>query len=99
MNQTGSSSHRVSNSGWQLLGELDLTINPDVDLKVGRWLAVILSPLDLRAAFMNKILKSAQQAAACTRQVETMMQFQQFKLLVFAPADPASNGFNSTLSV
>ncbi len=94
MNQTDSSFHRASSLGWQLLGELELAINTQTNRKVGKWLAVVLRPLKLRAAFKNKVLKSAQQSVAPTKHVEAEMQFRSIHILVFAQADHAANGYN-----
>jgi hypothetical protein len=92
MKHTDSSLSRASSPGWQILGELELTVNPDTDHTVGKWLAMILSPIDLPADFLNKVLKSAQEAAARAMQSETVMKFDHTHLLVLAPQDHVSKG-------
>jgi len=92
MKHTDSSIQRVSSSGWQILGELELAVNPDIDHTVGKWLATILSPLDLAADFLNKVLKSAQDAAARAMQSEAVIKFRHTHLLVFAAEARASKG-------
>jgi hypothetical protein len=85
----GSNSYPISNPGWKLLGGLELTVGPDIDRTVGKWLAVILSALNLRADFLNKVLKSAQEAVVRTMQSKAVTQFQHVHLLVFATVDQA----------
>lgn len=80
----------ASAKGWQVLGELELIAGPDADRTVSKWLAVILGPLDLRADFLNKVLKSAQDASA--RAMQNGVRFEHLHLLVFAPSTRSSNG-------
>jgi len=87
-----SSPRDLTGNGWQILGELELTVNPNADHTINKWLAATLSPLDLSADFLNKVLRSAQEAAARAMQTETVMKFQHTHLLVFAPEDHTSIG-------
>jgi len=80
----------LNGNGWQILGELELTVNPDTDHTINKWLAATLSPLDLSADFLNKILTSAQDAAARAMQTKTVIKFPHTHLLVFVPEDRAS---------
>lgn len=52
-----------SETRWQALGVLDLTIGPDMDQIISTWLEKQLAPLHLRQAFLNKIIQSAGSAA------------------------------------
>lgn len=79
-----------SAKGWQILGELELIAEPEAGHTVSEWLAVILDPLDLRADFLNKVLKSAQEVSA--RTIQNGMRFEHLHLLVFAPSTRSSNG-------
>lgn len=82
----------VSSPGWQLLGELELAANPDTEPTVGKWLSVMLSPLNLRAEFMNKVLKSAQEATQRALPAEAVIKFDHLHLLVFVPLEHGSKG-------
>jgi hypothetical protein len=55
--------------GWQILGELELATEVASDRAVNKWLAVILSLLDINADFAVKVLKSAQDAVSRALQV------------------------------
>lgn len=94
MQHTDSSPDHVSSPGWELLGELKLTVNPDTNYTVNKWLAVILNPLQLHADFLSKVLKSAQDATARAMQAKTVVKSQHTHLLIFVPADRVSNGHN-----
>jgi hypothetical protein len=83
---------RVSSPGWQILGELELTVNPDADHTVGKPLEMIISPLDLPADFLNKVLKSAQDAVASAMQSDAVIKCRHTHLLVFAAEARASKG-------
>ena len=77
---------------WQILGELALPVGSNADDRITVWLAETLNPLNLHADFVNKVLKSAQDAMARAMQVEFVTEFAHIHLLVFAPADRASKG-------
>lgn len=86
------SSPNLSKSGWRILGELELPIGAEADSVVSAWLTQILNPLNLHTDFLNKVLKSAQDAAARAMQVDNLMKFRHIHLLAFAPADVTSMG-------
>ncbi|HLF74429.1 MAG TPA: hypothetical protein VI524_08795 [Anaerolineales bacterium] len=92
MKHTDPSLNSVSGPGWQLLGELELAVDPGADRTVSKWLTVILSPLNLHEEFMSKVLRSAEAAAARAMQTETVIKFQHTHLLIFIPAERPSNG-------
>lgn len=85
---------QILGPGWQTLGELELALNPDTDHTVNKWLAVMLSPLGLRADFVNKILRSAQDAMTRLMQVNDSSRFEHLHVLVFVPLENASKGLN-----
>jgi hypothetical protein len=94
MNHTNSFFHHASSTHWQLLGKLELTVDPDTDHTVGKWLAVILNGLNLHADFMNKVLKSAQETTARVMHAEAVIRFRHIHLLVYAPPDHAPHRHN-----
>jgi hypothetical protein len=81
MKHTDSSLHSISGPGWQLLG--GLALSSDTHPTVGKWLAVILGPLDLPADFMKKVLNSAHEATARPMPSEASARFEHIRLLVF----------------
>lgn len=87
MQHNDSALHQVSAPGWQLLGEIELTVNPDTDRTVGKWLTVILSALNPHADFINKVLRSAEEAAARAMQSGAVMKYQHTHLLIYVPTD------------
>ncbi len=93
MENTDSNFHHASSPGWQLLGELELTVDTDIDHAVGKWLEMILNSLDLRPEFLNKVMNSAQEAAMRAMQAEAI-QFKHVHLLVFTPPDHTFNRDN-----
>jgi hypothetical protein len=84
----------IAGTNWQVLGELELIAGSNTDPTVGKWLAVILSRLDLRPDFLDKVLKSAQEAASRAMQAEAVRKFDHLHLVVFAPTDHTSNNYN-----
>lgn len=77
----------VSDPGWQVLGELQLTAGSDVHNTVDGWLAVLLSPLELEEEFVNKVLRSAQEATGRILQTTPTARCGHIHLLVFVPTD------------
>ena len=92
MKHTDISLHHTSMTGWQLLGELELTVNPDASQVVSEWLMVTLDPLHLYTDFTSKIVKSAEEAAARAMQSETVLKYQHTHLLIYIPANRSANG-------
>jgi len=58
-----SSPRRLSGTDWQVLGELELPIGSESAGVINTWMREKLSLLKLEADFINRILKSAQDAA------------------------------------
>lgn len=92
MKDASSSLQPAPSLNWQLLGELELTVNADSGRAVGEWLMVILSPFQLQADFVIKVVRSAQEAAARVLQSETGIRYQHTHLLLYIPADRTANG-------
>lgn len=57
------SSRGPSGTDWQVLGELELPIESESAGVIDLWMREKLRPLQLQSDFMNRILKSAQDAA------------------------------------
>lgn len=74
------------NSGWQILGELELPVGASVEDALFAWLTEILLPLDLPADLLNKIIISAQDAVAHAIHAEIMHKFGHIHLVIFAPS-------------
>jgi len=74
------------NSGWQILGELELPTSASVDDSLSAWLTETLHPLDLPSELLNKIIISAQDAAAHAVQAEIIHKFEHVHFVVFVPS-------------
>lgn len=61
MNPIEPNSRDLAGTGWQILGQLELTLNLNVEYQVQDWLTALLLPLLLHESFMNKVLRSAQE--------------------------------------
>ena len=84
-------SNHISGTDWQFLGELELTIGEEADGVISAWLTETLNPLNLHTDFLNKVLKSAQEAAERAMQSENrQLDFQHIHLLIFFPGTCAS---------
>jgi hypothetical protein len=73
--------------GWQILGELELATEVASDRAVNKWLAVILSLLDINADFAVKVLKSAQDAVSRALQVQSVVKSKHIQLLILVLTD------------
>ena len=94
MQHNHSSIDLISSSGWQTMGELELTVEIGADHAIGKWLAIILGRLDLRADFLGKVLRSAQETVSRAMQVESDRKFEHLHLLIFIPSDFMQNSSN-----
>ena len=90
--QTDQPTPRVSGTDWHVLGEFELPFGMDVHSIIHVWLSDILTPLDLDVNFLNKVSKSAEEAAVRAIQTETVMKYQHTHLLIYISADRPSNG-------
>lgn len=85
------SPNNLSGTDWRILGELELTIGEEADGIISAWVTEILNPLCLHADFLNKVLKSAQDAAERAMQSENrQLDFEHIHLLIFFPGTRSS---------
>jgi hypothetical protein len=84
----------IQNSGWQILGELELPTGECTDTKMKMWLMEVLHPLQLPLDFMNKISIFAQDAVTRALQVDNsiLRKWSNIRLTAFAPAQITSTG-------
>ena len=81
-----SPSDKPSRTDWQILGELELPIGIECNDTISTWLKENLSPLKLQLDFLNRILKSAQAAAASASQsTGTALESGHIHLVFYAP--------------
>jgi hypothetical protein len=93
MKQTDPSPKGPSGMDWRVLGEIELRIGKNTDGAVREWIAETLSPLNLHLDFLNKILKSAQEAVARAMPYDgAATAFEHVHLLVLAPLENNSMG-------
>lgn len=90
MKQIDPSTNRYSGTDWRILGELELSVGSETNGVVGMWLTEILSPLDLHEEFLNRLLKSAQDATERAFHVKAGVMFEHIHLLIFVPPERAS---------
>jgi hypothetical protein len=89
------SNHEFSSAEWQALGEIELPIGSDTSVRGNAWLAETLKPLELRADFSNKVMKSAQETIArAVHPSRALVAFEHIHITVFVPTDSASKGQN-----
>lgn len=89
---TDTSLPQISETGWQLLGELQLPVGSHNDDAIHTWLTEILRPLQLHMTLLHKILQSAKETAARVMHFETATKFERVHFLVFTPVDYTSRG-------
>jgi hypothetical protein len=94
LRQNKPSPNNFPGADWQILDELELSVGLYMDDKVNInvWLTELLRPLHLDMDFLNRVLRSAQDAVARAMQVESMTELEHIHLLVFARADRIPNG-------
>ena len=56
------------------------------------WLTAVIDPLNLSKDFLNRILKSAQDATARVWKAEAGMELEHIHLIIFVPPDYSSKG-------
>lgn len=73
-------------SEWQFLGELELpAARTNLDDAIHAWLTKLFDPLALHGDFLNRILKSAQDAAARVFQSESAEKYDHIHLVIYGP--------------
>ena len=83
-----------SRNNWQILGELELTVNSNTELMVSKRLTTILIPLDLPADFLNKVLRSAADCMTHALQTNGEVTLPQFHISIFVSNNLNSDGRN-----
>jgi hypothetical protein len=81
-----------SDTDWQIAGQLELPSCVDAHSMINAWLPEVLTPLQLNAVFLNRVLKSAQDSAARAMRSEMVMKNQHPHLLIYIPAGCPVNG-------
>lgn len=93
MKQTDPTPKNLSGTDWRVLGEIELRSDQDTDGAARAWITETLNPLNLHSNFLNKILKSAQEAVTRAMPYDSATQeFEHLHLLVFAPLENNSTG-------
>lgn len=84
-------------SEWQLLGELELPAGVTLDEPIRTWLTRLFDPLALHGDFLNRILQSAQDAAARVLVSESAGKGDHIHLVIYGPREqgpkPGTWGF------
>lgn len=79
------SSHKFSETDWQTLGDLEIRSDSDIERDVQAWLNQTLGPLELPSDLLDRILRSACEAATRALQLkDSGMSFRHVHLLVFS---------------
>jgi len=88
MKQADPSSKNLSGTGWHLLGELELRIDENANDAVRAWITEIIDPLDLNVDFLNRVLRSAQDAVTRAAHGDLAdARFEHLHLFLFAPME------------
>ena len=90
MNPADHSHTHNQRSDWQLLGDLELPVGTNLDEAIQTWLTKLFDPLALHGDFLNRILKSAQDAAARVFQSESAEKYDHIHLVIYGPRDQGS---------
>jgi hypothetical protein len=78
-------SRKFSETDWQMLGDLEVRSDPDLEHTVQAWLNKTLEPLGLHADLLDRIFRSACEAATRALQLKDPdMRFNHVHLLAFA---------------
>jgi hypothetical protein len=77
-------------SEWQFLGELELPAVANMDGSIRTWLTKLIDPLALHGDFLDRILKSAQDAAARVFQTESAEKYDHIHLVIYGPHEQVS---------
>ena len=85
MKQIDLSHTNTPNAEWQLLGELNLSVEPDDKFAINTWLTELLNPLDLSTDFRNRVQESVQSSVMRILQPETALFAGHIHLSVYAP--------------
>lgn len=78
------------NTGWQILGELELPISASVEDALYSWLGEILHPLNFQEELQNNIITSAHDGAMHAIHTKTMPKIKYIHITVFIPSRHAA---------
>ena len=79
------SSHKFSETDWQTLGDLEIRSDSDMEGIISVWLDKVLRPLGLHSDLLDRILRSACEAATRALQLkDSGMSFRHVHLLAFS---------------
>lgn len=94
MKQKKISPNKFPDHDWQILGEIELTIGVASNHTINKWLAVILSLLELHTDFAAKVLRSARIAVSRALQFENIACSEHIHLIILVPEDFKLNNQN-----
>jgi hypothetical protein len=89
--QTNQLLSQGASTDWQVLGELELPFGVDAGSVIKAWLSDVLTPLRLHVDFLNRVLESAEKAAARAIQTGSVMKHQCTHLFIYIPVHQPSN--------
>lgn len=92
MNTTNPSLNHSLGTDWQSLGNLKLPVDMTIVDLINVSLAEILTPLNLSADFLSKIIKSAQDSAARAQQSNAAIKFGHIHISIFVPQKQIQSG-------
>lgn len=77
---------RAPAAGWQALGKLDLPFGPDLEKILEARLAELLAPLKLQKDFLNRILRSSQEATGrVVASIDKVNHIRHIHIHIFVP--------------
>lgn len=92
MNSNETNSGTLPRTGWQILGELELTVASNAEQSIRAWLTELLVPLHLHESFLNKLFASAHEYSI--RALHSTMEsgHGHIHLAILVQQEHASNG-------
>jgi hypothetical protein len=90
LNASDSSPIQKNTPNWRLFGELALSNVADSDEQIHSWLKEILRPLSLHPEFLERIARSARDAAA--RALQPELKLAHIHLKIFGPRESNKSG-------
>lgn len=94
MNHNDHPTDNFHGAAWQLLGDLELPAGTNADGAIEPWLTQLLVPLRLHTDFLDRIVKSAQDAAARVLQLENVLNFEHIHIIIYVPKDHTPKGYS-----
>ncbi len=73
--------------GWQILGELELSVSEPTEVALRTWLTELCGSFGLPAELLNKITLSAHDAATRAIRTDAALKFEHIHLIVFVPSN------------